>query len=259
MKTVILAGGRGSRLNEETQIKPKPMVEIGGVPILDHIMNLYSQHGYKDFILALGYLGSVVKDYFVNHELRNSDITVDLAHNKTQYNGDLNRHQIVRMIDTGQASMTGGRLHRLEHVLRPEGTFMLTYGDGLSNVDIKKLVEYHRQHGKFATVTAVHPPARFGALSLEGDQVLEFREKPQTAGGWINGGFFVFEPNIFDYLNGDMTVLEEAPLENLARDGQLMAYKHEGFWQPMDTMRDLNILQTIWDTGLAPWIQRSGD
>jgi len=253
MKTVILAGGLGSRLSEETQIKPKPMVEIGGLPILLHIMKTYSQHDFKDFVIALGYKGEVIKDYFLNHHLLNSDIIVNLKTGKAEYSNETMEDWTVRMVDTGAKSMTGGRLHRLEKYLRNEGTFMVTYGDGVSDIDISALIQFHKQHGKMATVTAVRPPARFGSMVFEGNQVVAFQEKPQTGEGWINGGFFVFESQIFDYLNGDMTILEREPLENLARDGQLMAFKHEGFWHPMDTIRDRDTLNELWKNGHAPW------
>lgn len=253
MKTVILAGGRGSRLSEETQLKPKPMVEIGGVPILVHIMQIYARYGFQDFVVAVGYLGEVIKQYFLDHRMRNADITIDLRRGEVVYGEQLAEDWIVRLVDTGLTTMTGGRLHRLEPLLRPLGTFMLTYGDGVSNVDIRALVEFHRRHGKLATVTAVRPPARFGALTFDGDQVVEFREKPQVGEGWINGGFFVFEPGVFDYLHGDDTVLEGDPLERLAHDGQLMAFKHAGFWFPMDTVRDRDVLEDFWRSGQAPW------
>lgn len=253
MKTVILAGGLGSRLSEETQIKPKPMVEIGGIPILLHIMKIYAKHNFKDFIVALGYKGDVIKDYFINYHLLNSDVTVNIKNGKIDYTSSVLDDLTVSMVDTGQGSLTGGRLHRLENVLKSEGTFMLTYGDGVSNVNIRELLSFHKKHGKIATVTAVRPPARFGSMCFDGDQVLSFQEKPQVGEGWINGGFFVFEPAVFDYLAGDLTILEREPLENLARDGQLMAFKHQGFWQPMDTIRDRDYLNEQWDSGLAPW------
>lgn len=252
MKTVILAGGRGVRLSEETHVRPKPMVEIGGVPILVHIMKIYSYYGYKDFIIAVGYLGELVKDYFLNYHVRNSDMAIDLGTGQVKYEQPV-EDWAVRLIDTGQATMTGGRLQRLGAALRPSGSFMLTYGDGVSDVDVRALVAFHRRHGKLATVTAVRPPARFGALTFDGDRVVEFREKPQTGEGWINGGFFVFEPGVFDYLHGDATILEQEPLSTLARDGQLMAYKHDGFWYPMDTVRDRDVLEELWRSGRAPW------
>lgn len=254
MKMVILAGGRGSRLSEETQVKPKPMVEIGGIPILVHIMRIYAKYGYKDFIVAVGYLGDAIKQYFLNHRMRNADITIDLRGGEVTYEEQLAEDWVVRLVDTGLATMTGGRLHRLAQMLRPLGTFMLTYGDGVSNVDVRALVEFHGKHGKLATVTAVRPPARFGALTFDGDQVVEFSEKPQVGEGWINGGFFVFERGVFDYLHGDDTVLEGDPLERLARDGQLMAFKHHGFWHPLDTIRDRDVLEELWRSGRAPWI-----
>ena len=253
MKTVILAGGLGSRLSEETQIKPKPMVEIGGVPILLHIMKIYHHYKCNDFVVALGYKGEVIKDYFINYHPLNSDVTVQLKSGQVRYeNADVD-DWTVRMVDTGKESMTGGRLHRLESILRSHGTFMLTYGDGVANVDIDALIAFHKRHGKLATVTAVRPPARFGTMAFDGDSVLHFKEKPQMGEGWINGGFFVFEPGIFDYLHGDSTILEREPLENLARDGQLMSYRHDGFWHPMDTIRDRDYLNEQWQVGTAQW------
>ena len=254
MNVVILAGGLGSRLSEETILRPKPMVEIGGHPILWHIMNLYAHHGLKQFVLALGYKGEMVKDYFLRYFACNSDITVNLCSGAVNYHRTPRLDWQVRMIDTGQHSLTGGRLARLKDVQRPEGTFMVTYGDGVSDVDIPSLLDFHRSHGRIATLTAVRPPARFGTMEFSGGgRVVNFKEKPQTQEGWINGGFFVFEPEIFDYLDGDDTVLEAAPLENLAADGELYAYHHEGFWQCMDTVRDKNRLQELWDKGDAPW------
>lgn len=253
MKTVILCGGLGTRLSEETQVKPKPMVEIGGRPILWHIMKTYEYYGIKEFILALGYKGEVIKDYFINYHPHTSDVTVHLGSGKATYDNTRAEDWTIRMVNTGAQSMTGGRLHRLEQLLRPAGTFMVTYGDGVANVDIKALITFHRQHGRLATVTAVRPPARFGGLVIEDNQVIEFKEKPQTGESWINGGFFVFEPGIFDYLQGDTTVLEEEPLENLSRDGQLMAFQHFGFWHCMDTIRDRNSLERMWQKNQAVW------
>ncbi len=251
MKVVILAGGLGTRLSEETVVKPKPMVEIGGRPILWHIMNLYGHYGYKEFIIALGYKGEVVKEYFIDYYNHQSDLTVDLKSGLvTTSNGDA-KDWLIHLIDTGIKSMTGGRLNRLKYRLSNE-TFMLTYGDGVSDVDIEKLVAFHRSHGRIATVTAVRPTARFGGIIFDGDKVCDFKEKPQSGEGWINGGFFVFEPAIFDYLQNDDTVLETDPLERLAKDGQLMAYRHEGFWQCMDTLRDRNHLEELW-AKTAPW------
>lgn len=255
MKTVLLSGGLGTRISEETQLKPKPMVEIGGIPILVHIMRCYSAHQFTRFVVALGYKGEVVKDYFLNYRLRTSDLTIDLSTGHTNYSCRAPEDLSVELVDTGEKSMTGGRLHRLESRLRPYGTFMLTYGDGVSDVDIAALVAFHRRHGKLATVTAVRPAARFGTMAFEGERVASFKEKPQASEGWINGGFFVFEPGIFDYLHGDDTVLEQDPLEKLAQDGQLMAYKHPGFWQPMDTVRDRDVLNELWRSGQAPWVR----
>lgn len=255
MKTVLLAGGLGSRLSEETQIKPKPMVEVGGIPILLHIMRIFSHFQHQDFVVALGYKGKMIKDYFINYHPLNSNVTVHLKSGKVDY--DNNHKELedwtVNMVDTGSKTMTGGRLHRLEKLLKPHGTFMLTYGDGVANINVERLVKFHKSHGKLATVTAVRPPARFGAMVFDGDRVVTFKEKPQIGEGWINGGFFVFEPGVFDYLNGDETVLEKEPLENLARDSQLMAYRHEGFWHPMDTIRDRQYLDEQWRAGQAQW------
>jgi len=253
VKTVILCGGLGTRLSEETQVRPKPMVEIGGMPILWHIMKIYHHFGFNDFVLALGYKGEIIKDYFLNYHTRKSDILIDVATGKREFSGGKTEDWVVRLIDTGAQSMTGGRLARLADELRPHGTFMLTYGDGVAHIDIQALLAFHRQHGKLATITAVRPPARFGTMTFDGDQVAEFREKPQTGEGWINGGFFVFEPGVFDYLDGDKTVLEEAPLENLANDGQLMAFRSTEFWQCMDTIRDRDSLTRAWETQTAPW------
>lgn len=253
MKTVILCGGFGTRLSEETGLRPKPMVDIGPRPILWHIMKSYAAHGFNDFVLALGYKGEHIKDYFLNYHPRTSDLTVHLASGEVSYSNPTAEEWSVSLIDTGADSMTGGRLHRLDRLLRGHGTFMLTYGDGVADVDIGRLVEFHQRHGKIATITAVRPPARFGELVMNEDAVVAFKEKPQTGAGWINGGFFVFEPGIFDYLHGDSTVLEERPLEKLASDGQLMAYRHDGFWQCMDTLRDRNALEQLWQSGQAPW------
>lgn len=253
MKTVILAGGRGSRLSEETYAKPKPMVEIGGIPILVHIMRLYAHAELRDFVLAVGYRGESIKDYFVNYHLRNSDVAVNLRTGETSYLNPMVPDWTVRMIDTGLDTLTGGRLKRLEPLLAPEGTFMLTYGDGVADIDLARLLAFHRGHGRLASVTAVRPPGRFGTMRLDGDEVGSFKEKPQAGEGWINGGFFVFEPGVFAYLTDDQTVLEQDPLERLSRDGQLMAWRHEGFWQPMDTVRDRDLLNDLWASGQAPW------
>ncbi|RJX31013.1 MAG: glucose-1-phosphate cytidylyltransferase [Oxalobacter sp.] len=253
MKVVILCGGLGTRLAEETQVKPKPMVEIGGRPILWHIMKIYERYGHLDFLLALGYKGEVIKDYFLNYHAHQSDLSVRLKTGDVEYGAPTSEDWRVGLISTGAASMTGGRLLRLKPHLKNQGTFMLTYGDGVSNVDIKELLAFHRSHGKMATVTAVRPPARFGDLAIEGGKVMRFAEKPQAGEGWINGGFFVFEAGVFDYLESDATVLEREPLERLAADGQLMAYHHSGYWQSMDTLRDKQALEEQWASGAAPW------
>jgi glucose-1-phosphate cytidylyltransferase len=254
MKTVILCGGLGTRLSEETQVKPKPMVEIGGRPILWHVMKIYGRQGVNDFTLALGYKGEVIKDYFLNYHARLSDLTVHLKNGRVDYSNPTAEDWRVSLIDTGLNTMTGGRLLRLKDHLQAGGTFMLTYGDGVSDVDIPALLAFHRTHGRLATVTAVRPSARFGGMHIGDGQVLDFKEKPQSGEGWINGGFFVFEPSVFDYLTDDATVLEQSPIENLVRDGQLMAYEHSGYWQCMDTIRDRDALQALWDGGRAPWL-----
>jgi glucose-1-phosphate cytidylyltransferase len=256
VNVVILAGGRGTRFAEETEVTPKPMIQIGGHPMLWHIMTIYAQAGFKEFIVALGYKGEVITDYFVNFQRRNGDMTVDLATGSVDVNRGHEYDWKVRMVRTGHDTMTGGRLRRLEPYLKHMGTFMLTYGDGVCDVDIEQLLRFHRNHGRMATLTAVRPPARFGALEFEGDLVTEFTEKPQTGEGWINGGFFVFEPGVFDYLHGDEAILEADALERLAADGELMAYRHHGFWQCMDTLRDKISLDELWQTGNAPWMSR---
>lgn len=252
MQVVILAGGRGTRIAEETQTRPKPMVEIGGKPILWHLMASFAARGYRDFLVACGYRGEMIKEYFRNIVIHESDFVIDLRSGEMQTLNGSRLDWRVGVIDTGQDTMTGGRILRLQPHLG-ESTFLCTYGDGLADVDIGALVAFHRQHGKLATVTAVRPPARFGGLALDGDRVEEFTEKPQAEGGWINGGYFVFEPGVFRYLHGDDAVLEREPLEQLARDGQLMAYRHHGFFQPMDTLRERNLLEALWAQGRAPW------
>lgn len=257
MKTVILAGGFGTRLAEETSLRPKPMVEIGGRPILWHVMCIYAAHGYKDFVVACGYKGEMIKQYFSDFHFHHSDLLVSLhdGQRTVMRVGKAGKQDVdwtVHCVDTGMNSMTGGRLLMLEPVLRHE-TFLCTYGDGLSDVSIRKVVEFHRSHGKLATVTAVHPPARFGLLELEGDRVSRFSEKPQTDRGWINGGFFVFEPGLLDYVDDPSASLERDVLERVANDGQLMAFRHDGFFQPMDTLREKQILETLWNDGNAPW------
>ena len=253
MKTVILCGGVGTRIAEETQLKPKPMVEIGGRPMLWHLLRVYGTQGFNEFVLALGYKGEVIRDYFLHYHARSRDGVVDLASGTTKFDDARSEDWKVHLIDTGEKTMTGGRLKRLESRLRPEGTFMMTYGDAVARIDIPRLLDFHRSHGGIATVTAVRPAARFGALGFDGDRVVEFKEKPQTSEGWINGGFFVFEPEVFDYIEGDETVLEELPLETLANDGQLYAHRLKDFWQCMDTVRDRNMLADLWERGAAPW------
>jgi glucose-1-phosphate cytidylyltransferase len=252
MKTVILCGGMGTRLSEETSILPKPMVEVGGYPILWHIMRIYATWGFKEFVLAVGYKGEVIKDHFINYHPLQSDVTVDLKSGRVSYANSNAEDWTVRIVDTGAKTLTGGRLHRLEPILRPHGTFMLTYGDGVANLDVKALVTFHRRHRKLATVTSVRPQARFGGMVLDGEQVVDFKEKPQTGEGWINGGFFVFEPGVFQLLNDD-TVLEADTLERLAAERQLMAYRHDGFWQCMDTLRDKKALDEMWATDRPGW------
>jgi glucose-1-phosphate cytidylyltransferase len=252
MKTVILAGGRGTRLAEETATRPKPMVEIGGWPILWHIMSIFADHGYKEFLVACGYKGEMIKEYFHNFFLHQSDYVIDLRDGSRELLHSSTLDWRVGVIDTGHETATGGRVLRLRRWLGQE-TFMVTYGDGLGNIAIDRLVAFHRSHGKLATITAVRPPSRFGGLALDGDRVSEFIEKPQIGEGWINGGFFVFEPKVLDYLNGDDTIMEKETFECLAKDNQLMAFRHTGFWQPMDTLREKQMLEDMWASGQAPW------
>jgi glucose-1-phosphate cytidylyltransferase len=253
VKVVMLCGGLGTRLAEETQIRPKPMVEIGGRPILWHIMKIYERHNFNDFTLALGYKGDIIKDYFLNYHARQSDLTVNLKTGDVDYSNPTAEDWRVSLVDTGSESMTGGRLLRLKPHLQSGGTFMMTYGDGVSDVDITALLAFHRAHGRLATVTAVRPPARFGNLRIEQDRVSHFAEKPQAGEGWINGGFFVFEPSVLDYIEDDSTILEKNPLERLAAEEQLMVFQHAGYWQSMDTLRDKQALEEIWAAGKAPW------
>ena len=252
MRTVILAGGQGTRLAEETDLTPKPMVEIGGSPILWHIMKIYASHGFSDFVVALGYRPEVVKNYFLNYYHLRNDFTIDVGRGQVDVHDGGNEDWQIHLVDTGVATQTGGRIKRLEPWLR-DGTFMLTYGDGVADVRCRELVEFHRSHGKLATVTAVRPPARFGGLVFDGDRVAEFTEKPQIGEGWINGGFFVLEPGVLDYIDGDDSIWEREPLERLAEVGELMAYRHDGFWQPMDTLRDVRLLESLWQSGNVPW------
>lgn len=253
MKTVILAGGLGTRISEESHLKPKPMIEIGGRPILWHIMKLYSHHGFNDFVVCLGYKGYVVKEYFANYVLHNADLTVDLSRGSIEYHATNHEPWRVTLVDTGEATMTGGRLKRVAQYLDPAEPFFLTYGDGVSDVDLRKLADFHRGHGRDATITAVAPPGRYGALEINDGQVDRFIEKPPGDNGLINGGFFVVNPNAIDRIADDATVWEQQPLEGLAADGQLMAYRHDGFWAAMDTLRDKNQLETLWASGEAPW------
>jgi glucose-1-phosphate cytidylyltransferase len=253
MKVVILAGGLGTRLGEETGVRPKPMIEIGGIPLLLHIMKIYSAHGFNDFVVCLGYLGYVIKEYFANYRLHRSDVTYDFKTGEARYFNSAAEPWRVTLVDTGAETMTGGRLRRARSAIG-DGTFMMTYGDGVADIDIKALAAFHRRHGRAASVTAVQPPGRFGVLDLgEGELVRSFREKPENEIGWINGGFFVLEPSVFDLVDGDSTVWEREPLERLAARGQLAAYRHRGFWQPVDTLRDKRALEALWAEGKAPW------
>ena len=253
MKAVILAGGLGSRLSEVTDIRPKPMVEIGGMPILWHIMKIYSSYGINDFIICAGYKGYVIKEYFSNYSLHTSDITFDIKGNKLDIHHSRSEPWKITVVDTGEHSMTGGRLARVKEFIKDDKEFCFTYGDGLSNINIKELITFHRNHQKLATVSATLPPGRFGALEIENDMVNKFIEKPMGDGQMINGGFFVLSPKVIDLIEDDLTVWEKTPLETLAKNGQLMAYKHKDFWHPMDTLRDKNYLEDLWNSGKAPW------
>lgn len=254
MKVLLLAGGLGTRLSEETDVRPKPMVEIGGKPILWHIMKMYSNYGFNEFVVLCGYKGYFIKEYFANYYRHQSDLTVDLSNNSVEYFNNKAEPWKITLIDTGAETMTGGRIKRVQDIIGDE-PFMLTYGDGVSDVDIKKLVEFHKSHGKSITMTSSQPAGRFGALNIDEDnQVHEFKEKPKGDGAWINAGFFVCEPKVFDYITeGDATVFEQSPLQNLAKDGEIFTYKHEGFWKPMDTLKDKNDLNQLWQTNKAPW------
>jgi glucose-1-phosphate cytidylyltransferase len=253
MKAVILAGGLGTRISEETQLRPKPMVEIGGKPILWHIMKGYATHGITDFVICCGYKGYLIKEYFANYFLHTSDVTFDLAKNQVEVHQQYSESWRVTLIDTGESTMTGGRLKRVSRYLDPSEPFCFTYGDGVSNVDVTALLAFHKRHGKLATLTAVQPPGRFGSIDLDGQDITRFREKPHGDGNWINGGFFVLSPEVIARIEGDATVWEREPMETLARDGQFAAYQHTGYWQSMDTLRDKNLLEELWATGRAPW------
>ncbi len=252
MKVVILAGGYGSRLQEETLLKPKPMVEIGGKPILWHIMNIFAAQGYNEFVLSLGYKAEIVKEYFLNYHFLLNDFTIDLKNREVTFHQNDCDEWIVHLVNTGLNSETGGRVRRLSHILGDE-TFIMTYGDGVADIDINSLVAFHRSHGKLATVTAVHPPARFGGMALEQSTVAHFAEKLQVGEGWINGGFFVIEPQVLSYIPHDFMPWEAEPMDRLVREKQLVAYQHQGFWQCMDTPRDMRLLETLWAEDQAPW------
>lgn len=254
MKAVILAGGLGSRLSEETAARPKPMVTIGGRPILWHIMKTYSAFGVNDFVICCGYLGYMIKEYFANYFLHSSDVTFDLENNSVHVHEKRSEPWKVTLVDTGQDTMTGGRLKRVGRYLEDDEAFFFTYGDGLADIDIAATLAFHRSHGKLATLTAVIPPGRFGSLDLEGDAVCRFTEKPSGQGGLISGGFFVLSPEVLKRIEDDSTVWEQEPMSSLAREGELIAYQHQGFWQPMDTLRDRNYLERLWAGGDAPWL-----
>ena len=253
MKTVILAGGLGTRISEESHLRPKPMIEVGGRPILWHIMKLYSHYGFNDFVVCLGYRGYVIKEYFANYVLHNADLTVDLAKGAIEYHATHHEPWRVTLVETGAETMTGGRLKRVAPYLNPDEPFFLTYGDGVADLDIGKLAAFHRAHGKDATLTAVTPPGRYGALEIEAGQVQRFIEKPPGDNGLINGGFFVLNPSVISRITDDATIWEREPLEGLAADGQLMSFRHDGFWGAMDTLRDKNQLEALWASGEAPW------
>lgn len=252
MKAVILAGGLGTRISEETHLRPKPMIEIGGKPILWHIMKQYSYHGINDFIICCGYKGYVIKEYFANYFLHMSDVTFDMSNNSMEVHHRYVEPWRVTLIDTGEHTLTGGRLKRVREHLGDE-PFCFTYGDGVSDIDISTLIDFHRNHGQPATITAIQPPGRYGALNLQGERVNNFQEKPAGDGAWINGGYFVLNPEVIDYIAGDMTSWEAEPLDRLAREGKLMSYRHSGFWQAMDTLRDKNQLEDLWASGTPPW------
>ncbi|HET6566578.1 MAG TPA: glucose-1-phosphate cytidylyltransferase [Rhodothermales bacterium] len=252
MKTIILAGGFGTRLAEETSVKPKPMIEIGGKPVLWHIMNIYACQGFSEFVVALGYLGEAIKSYFLQYYYLSNDFSIELGTGRMDVHDGRRENWKVHLVDTGLNTMTGGRLKRLKEWIGNE-TFMVTYGDGVANIDLNALLTWHRQHGRLATVTAVRPPARFGGLNFNGNLVARFTEKPQIGEGWVNGGFFVLEPEVLDYIDSDETSFEREPLERLANDDQLVAFRHESFWQCMDTLRDVRMLDQLWANQQAPW------
>ncbi|MGB6976537.1 MAG: glucose-1-phosphate cytidylyltransferase [Gammaproteobacteria bacterium] len=253
MKTVILAGGRGTRLSEETTIRPKPMVEIGGRPILWHIMKIYSTYGFHDFIICLGYKGYAIKEYFANYFLHMSNVTLDMTQNRMEVHQNSAEPWRVTLVDTGEHTMTGGRLRLVRPYLNENEDFFFTYGDGLANINVSELLAFHKKHQRLATVSAIQPPGRFGALHFEDEKVTGFREKPEGDGGWINGGFFVLSPKVIDYIDSEDTIWEQQPLEKIARNHQLSAYFHKGFWQPMDTLREKDYLEELWVSGKAPW------
>ena len=254
MKVVILAGGLGTRLSEETGLKPKPMVEVGGKPILWHIMNIYGCQGVKEFIIALGYKGECLKEYFLNFYAINNNLTIDLSTGDKIVHDGKQPNWKIHLVDTGLYTQTGGRLKRLRKWLDKDETFMFTYGDGVADLDLNSLLEFHKSHGKLATVTTVRSPSRFGRINFKGDQVTKFHEKPQTAEGWINGGYFVLNPGAIDYVENDECIWERDPVERLAKDGQLMGYRHYGFWSCMDTLKEKNFLEDLWNSGKAPWM-----
>jgi glucose-1-phosphate cytidylyltransferase len=252
VKVVILAGGLGTRLMEETAVKPKPMVEIGGKPALWHIMKIYAAHGITDFVVCVGYKGYLIKEYFANYVLHNADVTFDMTTRSMEVHYQAAEPWRVTVVDTGETTMTGGRLKRVRRYLGDED-FCMTYGDGVGDVDISALIAYHRSHGRLATVTAAQPPGRFGALNIDGERVVSFKEKPQGDGSWVNAGFFVLNPSVLDYIDGDQTMWEQEPIERIASEGQLRTHFHRGFWQPMDTLRDKGLLDGLWNSGTAPW------
>ena len=253
MKAVILAGGYGTRISEETHLKPKPMIEIGGKPILWHIMKSYSAHGVNEFVICCGYKGYIIKEYFANYFLHTSDVTFDMQNNEMEVHARNAEPWKITLVDTGDETGSGGRLKRVKQYIKDEESFCFTYGDGVSDVNISELIEFHKSHNKLATLTATQPPGRFGALDLDGNKINSFQEKPQGDGAWINGGFFVLSPKVINYIEEDSTMWERKPMESLAKEGQLLAFFHHGFWKPMDTLRDKVLLEELWQSGKAPW------